>query len=133
MIKFLVLLSFIWSEVHSNPLPTFRCEGAVTTITDEDAIANPDYRIYGYDDVGVYIESFQVPCNTSPSDFKENSGTRFIVCRADHDIELDKLGISIEIDRITSGIFNFRLTDKRVKLGSDSIVNFQGLCSYADS
>ncbi len=132
MIKFLILYFAFSFDAYSKSTVTFKCEGTVTTITESDAFANSNDRVYGYDDDGVFIDSMQIPCNVSPEKFRRNKDIRFILCNVENETANGSLKVSIEIDKIKSGIFDFRLSERRSGLKHDPIVNFQGLCGYAD-
>ena len=132
MIKLLILFFAVSSGAYSKSTATFKCEGTVTTITEIDAFVSPNNKVYGYDGGGIYIDSMQIPCNVSPAEFRENKDIRFILCDLEDKTANGKIKVSIEIDKIKSGIFDFRLSERRSGLKHDSIVSFQGLCGYAD-
>ena len=114
-------------------MDVFHCQGTVTHIDENGPVADRSFRSYSYVGKNIYSSLHKIPCAQSITNFREQNDIRLVTCQLSIGDQDDNFDLMLDIFKINSGLFDFKLTEKKISIGGDSVTNFQGLCGFADS
>ena len=108
------------------------CHGEMSMLDQNDAFAESTSKRYKLGNKHISTEDEILTCQLSPEIFLVEESLRFLVC-SDFVGNNPYVHFRLEIDKINSGLFDFRVKETFLKKKGDFVYTFQGLCSIVDN